>query len=290
MEINDIRQFYAEEIRAVANIQSAALIEAFARVPREDFLGAGPWQIASPDIVSGLVNYRATEDADPRHLYHNVLVAIDPSRHLNNGQPSTLALFIDSLELKEGDRVLHVGCGVGYYTAIIAEVVGPTGQVTAVEVDGGLAERARNNLAYLSQVRVLHGDGAAYEPGATDAIFINAGATHPQSFWLDGLASGGRLLFPLTFSREPAESGAGFMLKVTRASEGEEYAARFVSPVSIYPCIGARDEQMNTKLREALMRGTWATVKSLRRDTHEPSDTCWLHGGDFCLSTSRLPE
>lgn len=288
MSINDIRQFYAEEIRAVANIQSAALIEAFAKVRREDFLGAGPWQIASPDMVTGLVNYRATETADPRHLYHNVLVAIDPSRNLNNGQPGTLAFFIDNLELKEGDRVLHVGCGVGYYTAIIAEVVGPGGQVTAVEVDGDLAARARKNLAYLSQVRVLHSDGAAYASGATDAIFINAGATHPQSAWLDGLAVGGRLLFPLTFSKEPTESGAGFMLKVKR-DEGQEYAARFVSPVSIYPCIGARDEEMNTKLREAFMRGTWATVKLIRRDTHEPSNTCWLHGSDFCLSALPSP-
>ena len=290
MNISDIRQFYAEEIRAVANIRSEALIKAFAMVPREAFLGAGPWQIASPDIVTGLVNYRTTEDADPRHLYHNVLVAIDPSRNLNNGQPGTLALFIDSLELKEGERVLHVGCGVGYYTAIIAEVVGPGGHVTAVEVDGDLAERARNNLAYLSQVRVLHSNGAAYTPGATDAIFINAGATHPQSAWLDGLAVGGRLLFPLTFSKEPAESGAGFMLKVTRESEGQQYAAQFVSPVSIYPCIGARDEQMNTKLRESFMRGNWAAVKLLRRDTHEPSNTCWFHGSDFCLSALPPPE
>jgi protein-L-isoaspartate(D-aspartate) O-methyltransferase len=263
MDLNDIRQFYAEEIRAVANIRSEALVEAFAKVPREDFLGRGPWQIASPDMVTGLVNYRVTEDGDPRHLYHNVLVAIDPGRNLNNGQPSTLAFFLDNLELKEGDRVLHVGCGVGYYTAIIAEVVGPAGKVTAVEVDGHLAERARNNLAYLSQVQVLHSDGATYETGATDAVFINAGATHPQSTWLDSLAAGGRLLFPLTFSKEPGETGTGFMLKVKR--EGQEYAARFVSPVSIYPCIGARDEQMNTKLREAMMRGTWATVKNPRR-------------------------
>src|SRR6266516_3993298 len=49
MNLIDIRQFFAEEIRAVANIQTDALATAFAKVPREHFLGLGPWQIASPD-------------------------------------------------------------------------------------------------------------------------------------------------------------------------------------------------------------------------------------------------
>ncbi len=45
MNLNDIRQFYAEEIRAVSNIQTQAIVKAFANVPRESFLGPGPWQI-----------------------------------------------------------------------------------------------------------------------------------------------------------------------------------------------------------------------------------------------------
>ncbi len=49
MNLIDIRQFFAEEIRAVANIQTDALATAFAKVLREHFLGPGPWQIASPD-------------------------------------------------------------------------------------------------------------------------------------------------------------------------------------------------------------------------------------------------
>ena len=78
-------------------------------------------------------------DADPAHLYHDVLVAIDPARRLNNGQPSYLAFCLDALDLREADCVLHVGCGVGYYTAIAAEVVGPGGRVIGVEIDADLA-------------------------------------------------------------------------------------------------------------------------------------------------------
>jgi protein-L-isoaspartate(D-aspartate) O-methyltransferase len=160
VDLYDIRRYFAEEIRAVANIRSEALIDAFAKVPREHFLGPGPWRIQGDSDE----NYRTTEDADPRRLYHNILVAIDPGRHLNNGQPSYLAFCIDSLNLAEGDRVLHVGCGVGYYTAIMAEVVGTSGHVTGVEIDADLASRARENLAYLGQVKVAHGDGGKYDP------------------------------------------------------------------------------------------------------------------------------
>jgi len=48
--IDDCRRFYAEEIRFTANVRSPALVEAFARVPREKFLGPGPWEIASADV------------------------------------------------------------------------------------------------------------------------------------------------------------------------------------------------------------------------------------------------
>ncbi len=292
MDLDDLRSFYAEEIRAVANIQTEAIVAAFAKVPRENFLGAGPWLIANPDSwqmmsastsLKGGGSYRETEDADPRHLYHNVLVAIDPDRKLNNGQPSGLAMWIDALELRPGNRVLHVGCGVGYYTAIMAEVVGSSGHVIGVEVDAELAERARHNLAYLGHTEVVAGDGSEFNPGPCDAIFINAGATHPQPIWLDSLRSGGRLILPLTFARDESSSGGGFMLKVRREEQG--YAARFISPVAIFSCTGARDEASNQRLREAMVKGTWGAVASLRREPHEATETCWLHGEGFCLST-----
>ena len=291
MELDDMRRFYAEEIRAVSNVQTEALAEAFARVRREDFLGPGPWQIATPDSWQALAQgsssgassgYRTTPDADPRHLYHNVVVAIDAARRLNNGQPSALASWLDALQLRRGERITHVGCGVGYYTAIIAETVGPEGRVTGVELDSELAARARANLAHLPNVEVVCADGGEYDAGPSDAVFVNAGVTHPRAVWLDPLSQGGRLILPLTVARSQDEGGGGFMLKIWR--EGDAYAARFLSPVAIFPCAGARDEESNRRLREALMRGDFASVQSLRRDAHEARATCWLHGEDFCLS------
>lgn len=292
MNLDEIRRYYAEEIRAVTNIQSEALVTAFAKVPREHFLGPGPWQIANPDswqamtpnaCLKGVGSYHTTPSDDPKHLYHNVVVAIDAERRLNNGQPGSLASWIDALELHAGNHVLHVGCGVGYYTAIIAEVVGADAHVWGVEIDADLAERARRNLSYLNWVEVVSGDGREFGTVPVDAIFINAGATQPQAVWLDSLKPGGRLILPLTVARDETSGGMGFMLKVNREEKG--YAARFISPVAIFPCIGSRDAESNQRLREAMSKGTWGTVQSLRREQHEANETCWLHGEDFCLST-----
>src|SRR4051812_16949005 len=126
------RRRFAEELRHTARVRSPAVVRAFGTVPRERFLGPGPWRILSPaDMMAG---YRTTEDADPRHLYHDVLVAIDAARRLNNGQPSLWALLYDRLGLAAGSHVMHVGAGTGYYSAILAEIVGREGRVTAVEI------------------------------------------------------------------------------------------------------------------------------------------------------------
>src|SRR6185503_11573779 len=128
-------------------------------------------------VPPDLWNYCDTPDADPRHLCANVLVALDPRRRLNNGEPAALARWFDSLDLPRGARVLHIGCGVGYYTAIAAEAVSRDGRVLGVEIDPAFAERARRNLAPYPNVTVVCGDGSALAGETFDAIFVNAGAT-----------------------------------------------------------------------------------------------------------------
>jgi protein-L-isoaspartate(D-aspartate) O-methyltransferase len=275
------RHDYAERLRALVDVRSAAVVHAFATVPRERFLGQGPWSILvrSPD---GQVDYRITEDADPSHLYSNVLVAIEPARRLNNGEPASWAAWIDALGLRAGERVVHIGCGTGYYTAILATIVGATGTVTGIEIDPVLAVRARANLAYLPHVRVTEGNGSDSGLQAADVIVVNAGVTHPQSTWLNALSVGGRLLLPVTASEDLNGIGSGAMFVITRRPD--EYAAAFVSPVGIFPCIGARDADCNRQLLQKT-EADWLAVRSLRRDIHEADTTCWLHTSDACLST-----
>ena len=231
---------------------------------------------------------RSTPDADPARVYHNIAVAIDPSRQLFNGQPGTLGVWIDTLGLRQGGRVLHVGSGLGYYTAVMAHCVGVSGRVVAFEVDEALAAEARRNLASLARVEVRHGDASAVD-GTFDAILVNAGVTHPLDVWLDALNDGGRMVFPLTAAMPAMGATLGKGLVVVLAKQSAlEFSARILAPVAVYSAVGLRDDSMNERLGKAMMGGPmkWAAVKRLRRDQHDEADTCWLHWTGGCLSTA----
>jgi protein-L-isoaspartate(D-aspartate) O-methyltransferase len=274
------RRQFAEKIGALAGLRSERLIRAFSVVPREEFVGPGPWQLVRPSELAR--GYVTTPDADPRHLYDNVLVALDASRHLNNGEPTALARWLESLDLRQDDRFFHIGCGVGYYTAIAAEAIGPAGSAVGVEIDPELAERARRNLRPWRNVTVVAADASQLHGDTFDAIFVNAGATEPLPGWLDALRLEGRLLLPLTVSFPGQNLGAGHMLLIVRHSD--VYSARFVSPVGIFHCEGARTDDGNDLLKRAYEKGDYESVRSLRRDEHAPDARCWLHGRRFCLS------
>jgi protein-L-isoaspartate(D-aspartate) O-methyltransferase len=282
-ELEQARQAYAEELRYAAHIRAPEVARAFATVPRERFLGPGPWRIFMTEF-SLMRGYWTTPDADPRHLYHNVLVAIDEARGLNNGSPGLWAFLFDRLGVAPGSRVLHLGCGTGYYSAILAELVGPSGKVTAVELDADLAARAKTALEPWRQAEAIAADGTSFAPGEVDLIVASAGATHPPALWLDRLRPGGRLLFPLT-----SDSHGGGMLKLTRR-EGDHFAAAFLCRVWFYGFAGARESEANRRLEAVMAKGDLLGAHSLRRDAHEESERCWLHGEGWCLSRDPLPE
>jgi protein-L-isoaspartate(D-aspartate) O-methyltransferase len=259
---------------AAAGASDPRLVEAFATVPREHYLGPGPWK-----FVTETGPYAETPSDDPVYLYRDRLYAIDAARRLNNGLPGFLAKLIDALALKPGERVAHVGAGVGYYTAIMAEMVGASGRVFGYEIDADLAQRAARTLAQYPQAEIAARSGGDLDRDGLDALFINAGATHPLPVWLDALAEGGRLVLMLTASRV-----GGIVMKVTRRTNA--YDAVFVSTVGVYPCEGARDPAAEKALGRALKNGGRETVKSLRRDRHPRGEGCWLHGRGWCLSTT----
>jgi len=273
--LEECRSFYAQEIRFAANLSSAALIEAFAHVPREKYLGPPPWHITSPEgtalSIAGMRSASYTPTEDPRDLYHNVLVGLDIAHNVNNGQPSALARWINALDLRPGDRAYHLGCGVGYYTAIMAEVVGTGGSVVASEVDSDLAARARENLAGYSNVTVHAGDGAALDTGICDAMFINAGVTHPHRPWLEWLGHGGRIMLPITAAMGDTGLGKGVMLRIV--SDRGHLAAKVVGDVAIYSCTSVRDPRLEPLIRKALATRTLRQLKSVRRDAHEQIDS-----------------
>jgi protein-L-isoaspartate(D-aspartate) O-methyltransferase len=253
------RAWYAQDLALRAPIRrNPAVTEAFAVVPREKFLGPGPWRLmpdARPDMP-----FTTAPDADPAWLYHDVLVTIDLSRNLNNGMPSFWAKNFDHLDLKRGQHVLQVGAGTGYYSAVLAELVGDGGHVTAVEYDAELAAKARDNLGDWQQVEVVAGDGRLHDAGDVDRIVVFAGATHPAPLWLNRLKPGGQLLIPLTAAR-----WFGFLLLLRRpfahnsslivlpdARDENWFEARSIGGVGIFPCAGGRDDEAAARLEKAL--------------------------------------
>jgi protein-L-isoaspartate(D-aspartate) O-methyltransferase len=283
------RRFYAEELEAVCKLRSPALVDAFAAVPREQFLRPGPWVVLADADLGGAVRTRTTADADPARVLHNIAVGIDPERQLFNGQPGTIGAWIDALDLARGARLLHVGCGLGYYTAVMAHCVGPAGRVVAFEVDETLASEARQNFASMPWVEVRHGDASRVEGEMFDAILINAGMTHPLEAWLDALAPRGSMILPLTSAMAAmgATLGKGLVMMIGREEESA-YSARVVGFVAIYSAVGLRDDAFNDRLGKAMMGGPsqWQKITRLRRDSHDMSTGCWLHGDTFCLSMS----
>lgn len=284
-ELDTVRRAYAMQVTASVGVADRAIGDAFATVPREDFLGPGPWP-----IFRGRRAYVPTPSDDPVYLYSDDLVGIAPERHINNGQPSLHAYLLWRAGLRVSEHVVHVGAGVGYYSAIMARLVGPSGRVTAIEFAPELAARAKANFASIPNIAVIEGDGSTVAFDSADAIYVNAGATRPADPWLDRLKDGGRLILPLTTDKgfrsadwsNMHRRGAVFL--ITR--EGSSFAARWISPVAIFPCEGMRDEESEKALAAAFDSGEddYKRVTRLCRTDDMPAEHCWLRAPGWCLA------
>lgn len=241
----------------------------------------GPWP-----IFRWPGGYVRTPDADPAWLYADILVGISPERGLNNGQPSAHATWIAAAAPEPGEHVVHVGAGVGYYSAILAHMAGPAGALTAVEFDGDLAARAAANLAHLPNARVVHGDGGAVPLAPADVIYVNAGAARPAATWLDALKDGGRLLLPLTaasnFASRDFTRPSGAVFRITR--HGETFDADYIGPIMVFPCEGMRDEASERALAAGFERGGFEAVKRLRRTEDVADADCWVKAPGWSLT------
>jgi protein-L-isoaspartate(D-aspartate) O-methyltransferase len=113
-------------------------------------------------------------------------------------QPYIVARMLESLELMPTDKVLEVGTGSGYVTALLAEL---TAQVFSVERHSALADRARKVVAAFgyTNIHVLTGDGtlglSANAP--FDAILVSAAASYLPSTLLAQLGDSGRMIIPV---------------------------------------------------------------------------------------------
>lgn len=252
------RQSYAIAITSMAQVKDVRVTKAFASVPRELFL---------------------TSIINPALIYEDILVPLYPEKGINNGQPSLHALCIDKAAIQPGEKILHIGCGSGYYSAILAELTTSTGSVVAWDIETSLATAAANNLAQWLNVRVACRSGTEAPIPKSDFIYISAGCSQPLQIWLDALSdNGGRLIFPLTPGAK-----AGDMLKITKYND--TYKAQFFCPCRFIPCSGTHNIEMESRLVAAYARGDRDRVCALYLNVAINPKICWVAGDNWWLGT-----
>ena len=180
--------------------------EAIAKVPRERFV--------PPELAA--------------HAYDNRPLPIGHGQTIS--QPLIVAVMTDVLRLRPSSRVLEVGTGSGYQTAILAELAG---EVVTVEVVEALAAEARARLEALGYRNIAFrtGDGAAgwAEAAPFDAILVTAAAPSIPPALLEQLRAGGRLVIPL--GRDPLSQE---LVLVEKDAAGRSHQ-RSLFPVAFVP-------------------------------------------------------
>lgn len=225
---------HATKITAAAQVRTPAIERAFAAVPRERFLGEPPWRLDDGE--------RRWTTGDPAELYGEASVILDEVQDIRSGPPQLWAFVLDRCRIAPGMSVIQVGAGTGYYTAILAELVGPAGRVVAFELSADLAERGRRALAPWPWATVLTGDAAELARiEAADLVLVACGVTFLPDRWLDRLPTGARIAAPFTGADQN-----GVMLLLTRRTAG--FDAVPLAGVAIQPAAGLRDARQERQL------------------------------------------
>lgn len=178
-----LRTALADHIRGRGTFRSPHVETAFRTVPRHLFLpGVDPTEAYAPRPV---VTKRAANGT-----------AVSSA-----SSPNLVAEMLELLAVEPGNRVLEIGAATGINAALLAELTGPTGHVSTIEIDDDLADGARKSLdrAGYPHVDVICGDGALGHPGGApyDRIVVTAGAWDIPAAWWRQLATGGRMVVPV---------------------------------------------------------------------------------------------
>jgi protein-L-isoaspartate(D-aspartate) O-methyltransferase len=278
-----VRRAYARQMLGVAGIRNERLERVFATIRREDFLGADPWRIVVPYAAGPELPVN-----DPVYVYQDVVLALAPERGVNNGSPSLHARMLNDLAVEPDQHIAHIGAGAGYYTAMLAELTGASGHVTAIELDPTLAERARANLVAWPQVKVISGDGHVLAE-RFDRIYVNFAVAAPAASWIEHLEPGGKLLLILgapnpVRAKFPRHAARGAALLIDRMTNG--LAARWLYPAYFVCAEGALtgDAAAEVALFQAFERGGIEFVRSLRWNEKTDPMRCWYWTPQWSLA------
>jgi protein-L-isoaspartate(D-aspartate) O-methyltransferase len=208
VELNSLRQRLLDQVREQGAATDPFVVDALRNVPRHLFLPDLPPEQAYQD--EAIVTKR---DDDGRPIS-------------SSSQPTIMAIMLDQLAVRRGQRVLEIGAGTGFNAALLAHIVGERGAVTSVDLDADTVERARENLdaAGCHDVVVVAGDGAlgCPERAPYHRIIATVGVWDLAPAWLAQLKPGGRLVVPLDLR--------GVQRTVAFEREGDHWTSRSARP------------------------------------------------------------
>ena len=145
----------------------------------------------------------------------------------SSSQPAIMAIMLDQLDLAPGHRVLEIGAGTGYNAALMSHIVGPSGQVTSVDIDPELVVSAREHLARagFGEVTVVCADGAGGDPehAPYDRIIATVGVSDLAPAWLEQAGPQARIVVPFDVR------GTQLSIAFDRAAPGR-WASRSLAP------------------------------------------------------------
>lgn len=190
--------------------------------------------VLSPPVLEALgrvPRHRFVPDIERDFAYQNRPLPIGHGQTIS--QPYIVAFMTELLKLKPGSRVLEIGTGCGYQTAVLAEM---GAEIYSIEIVEPLASQAAQTLQSLGydQVHVRLGDGyhGWTEHAPYDGIIVAAGAGHVPQPLLDQLKPGGRMVIPLGESYAAQE-----LLLIKKDADGTIHRQE-VLPVRFVPLTG----------------------------------------------------
>jgi protein-L-isoaspartate(D-aspartate) O-methyltransferase len=209
-ELARMRQRLAAKVVATHRIGSERVAAALHDVPRHLFL---PGQQPEAAYRDDAIVTKRDEAGQPIS---------------SSSQPAIMAIMLDQLNLAPGQRVLEIGAGTGYNAALISHVVGPSGQVTSVDIDPELVATAREHLACagFGDVTVACADGAEGYPEQApyDRIIATVGVSDLAPAWLGQAAPLARIVVPLDVR------GTQVSVAFERAAPGGPWTSRSLAP------------------------------------------------------------
>jgi protein-L-isoaspartate(D-aspartate) O-methyltransferase len=182
--------------------------------------------------MGAVARERFVPEGETPHAYDDSALPIGEEQTIS--QPYVVALMLEAIAPAATDRVLEIGTGSGYATAVLAEIVAEVYTVERLAALAAVARRRLSDLGY-GNVHVLEGDGTLGWPehAPYDGIVVTAGGPDVPAPLLSELRVGGRLVIPIGSTLRTQE-----LVRVTRRTSGE-YVRELLGPVAFVPLIGA---------------------------------------------------